>query len=252
MMLNALLGYDSSDSIKAVVKKAHSMQNNEGAGKYYRTSASTLALLGDSTSYQARKFLRRSGSLYTSVPGVLKHSDARDLVHPKETPKSLLAKLQAASETAAEEKLKTQREQPDPLDFNRLFDNQPDANYFPRGLPASHVSTKRFSRHSLELKSAKKASASHSAALRASPFGTASRDSLVGRCVANEASVDSDPHEHEHGHAGAPLSLKAKTALMNLMVDKSARLYSFDMQTDKTLLKIALIRGEEEKKSKRR
>jgi hypothetical protein len=37
--------------------------------------------------------------------------------------------------------------------------------------------------------------------------------------------------------------LKAKTALMNLMVEKTSKTYIYDTQTDVTALRIALIKG---------
>ncbi len=40
-----------------------------------------------------------------------------------------------------------------------------------------------------------------------------------------------------------PISLKAKTALMNLMVEKTSKTYIYDTQTDVTALRIALING---------
>lgn len=44
--------------------------------------------------------------------------------------------------------------------------------------------------------------------------------------------------------APVEISLKAKAALMNLMVDKTSRLYSHETQTDKTVMRMATLKGE--------
>jgi hypothetical protein len=73
MLLNLVLGLGASKSIKEATRKAKELLESENhggkKGKYYRTSASVLALFGDSQSPLARKFLQKSASLYAKVPG---------------------------------------------------------------------------------------------------------------------------------------------------------------------------------------
>lgn len=73
MLLNAVLGFGSNKNITNVSRKALHLLDGENRGgrrgKYFRTSAAVLALLGDSHSPLARKFLQRGAALYTTLPG---------------------------------------------------------------------------------------------------------------------------------------------------------------------------------------
>lgn len=76
MILNLVLGLGSSKNIKEATRKAKQLLENESngggrKGKYFRTSTAVLALFGDTDSYLARKFLQRTGTLYTKVPGAV-------------------------------------------------------------------------------------------------------------------------------------------------------------------------------------
>ena len=67
------MGLGTSKTLKEATRKAKDLLDNESTGgrrgKYYRTSTAVLALFGDSHSPMARKFLQRSATLYSSVPG---------------------------------------------------------------------------------------------------------------------------------------------------------------------------------------
>lgn len=251
MLLNALLGYDSSSGIKSVSKKARGVMANEGKGKLYRTSASMLAILGDSNSYQARKFLHRGGSLYVSLPGVVKPYSQRHERKEDTGPRGLLAKI-VATETAKEMEKEEQRVHPKAIDFNNLFLNQPEANYFPM----------------LETESSKDMrpppSTLHSAGQlallsdRGHGHHPVTKLPLAHRRrvfpdLEQQSLADSLTLSEGHPHAASPqaelpISLKAKAVLMNLMVDKTAKLYTIGVQTDKTAMKIAMIKGVDHQK----
>lgn len=74
LLLNTVLGLGTIKNLSDVAKRAKALQRSDNKvtskGKYYRTSTAILAIFGDSKSYQTRKFLQRSGALYTSIPGM--------------------------------------------------------------------------------------------------------------------------------------------------------------------------------------
>jgi hypothetical protein len=73
LLLNTVMGLGSIKSFADVARQTRALQRSDnkvtGKGKYYRTSTSILAIFGDSTSAETRKFLQRTGALYASVPG---------------------------------------------------------------------------------------------------------------------------------------------------------------------------------------
>jgi hypothetical protein len=77
MILNLVLGLGTSKNVREATRKAKQLLEKESngtakrSGKYYRTSTAVLALFGDSRSPMARKFLQRTGSLYTKIPGAV-------------------------------------------------------------------------------------------------------------------------------------------------------------------------------------
>lgn len=233
MLLNALLGYDSSAGIKAVSKKANAVIANEGKGKFYRTSAAIAAIMSNSNSFQTRKFLQRNSGPYVSLPGVTKRTDPRkEFVTQSLQPKSLLATI-LQSEAQKEVEKEKLRKTPQPLDFCHLFDNQPEANYFPQSMPAEYAERRP-----------------HLPAL-ARHFSSPHNSVEVLKKSADHDLISS-PGASMDGNNHMPLgmSVQAKSALLNLMVEKTAKLYMAGIQTDKTAARIALIRGTDDMKKR--
>jgi hypothetical protein len=141
MLLSALLGSDSAPGLQKAAKKSKGVLANEGRGKFYRTSAAIMALLGDSNSYQARKFLHRGGGLYVSVPGIKPHFDDRKVETQPSTAKDILNKVLGTDTAKNTEKSLQKQKSIKPLDFSHLFENQPDANYFPQPSHSSSLSS---------------------------------------------------------------------------------------------------------------
>ncbi|RYH20456.1 hypothetical protein EON65_23375, partial [archaeon] len=262
MLLNALLGFDSSTSIKAVAKKAHGLTSNEGRGKYYKTSSAILALLGDSTSYKARKFLQHSGTLYTPLPGVVRPYAIRSAEERKKTlksnPKTIVSRILENERAEEKKKATTASEsrhglwQRMPLDFSKLSQDQPDADFFPRGRKAVSLSRQAVPAASLDYTNAIEQSGltkrkglsplritiPNSADTSKPPFMS---KGVLGETDYEGESLNSDTRSFVgHPQAELPISTKAKGVLMDLMVDKTTKLYAAAIKTDKTALKIAL------------
>eukprot|EP01031_Cornospumella_fuschlensis_P027345 gene27345-33030_t len=270
MLLNALLGFDSSTSIKSVAKKAHGLTSNEGRGKYFKTSTAILALLGDSTSYKARKFLQHSGTLYTPLPGVVRPYNARSSEERHKTlktnAKTIVARIleseKAAGDDGENAKVYHAKALPrKPLDFSKLSQDQPEADFFPKGRkevsPGRKIAAKSLG-YTKAIEENGLTKRKGLAPLRITipsptnatrPYSTAKE--LLGDADFEGESLNSESKALVgHPQAELPISTKAKGVLMDLMVDKTTKLYAAAIQTDKTALKIAILKGQNYRKDK--
>lgn len=167
-------------------------------------------------------------------------------------PRTLLHKIMQTESTKIAE-IEHRRRNPKPLDFNHLFENQPEANYFP-----APVEEPPFLAETLPpLQSAPSRGREHGGALSSPPFSRRRtvrsrspirvQETVDLQSAADTLTLNSDgPSLVANSLADIPISLKAKAALMHLMVEKTTKLYSAGVQTDQTAMKMAMIRGTDE------
>lgn len=320
MLLNAVLGFGSNKNITNVSRKAQNLLDGDKQasrrGKYYRTSAAVLALLGDSHSPQARRFLQRGAGTYSKLPGVIKPFDLKlderppntdwdkleghedyhyydpalfaisspipnddnnnhdalfydrarspspDLMRTIMTPtkqnrtKSFFvnsnnkpfsqsqAPLQALSppkpltrtmtmNTTTTSCKSTKQTKLQPLDFGNLFANQPHAGYYPSIIDPSspHPNNRPTTNNTIPFSSGK--------------LMNFARTPTMKNLGEDSFTVETERSLVFNKQAEVPLSLKAKSALLGLMVDKTTKIYRNQIQTRQTALRISLLQGED-------
>lgn len=118
VLMSALIG-----SSKISMANPHAM----GRSKYYTTSTAIKATLSDCRSDKAKRFFGKSQSLHVSLPGV-NNGDPHLNGPPSEDNME-----QSSATLFTPQKHK-------PLNFKRLFNDQPTANYFPK-TPSQRPST---------------------------------------------------------------------------------------------------------------
>jgi len=111
VLMSALIG-----SSKISMANPHAM----GRSKYYTTSTAIKATLSDCRSDKAKRFFGKSQSLHVSLPGV---NNGDPHLHGPPSDENL-------EQTSATQLVTPQKHKP--LNFKRLFDDQPTANYFPK------------------------------------------------------------------------------------------------------------------------
>lgn len=282
MMMRVMIGADRESTLPLVSKKAKELITEQVGGnksKFYRTSAATLALFGDTRSTNARQFLNRGAVLYTPVPGAVqpyrvaeaKRTKVMREKSPIQLPKSILSSPTTAldnrtalkSNETGHHKKDSERSQ---FDFSQIFEDQPQVNYYPVKFHSSAASkTNRTKEPHGHYR--KNSSNNRSPGNDSPSFLSTTKDPVRNRLSAKQ-SVKSPEHQKEAQHtvddvsvddsmvssldsrslvanekAELPISLKAKAALMQLMIEKVSQEYKLRTQTDQTALRLQLLKS---------